>query len=292
MNLVAVTSLAERVSERLAALGGIEAVLLIGSWARGEGRLNSDLDLGIYYDPARPPMLDALRALARELDDLQTSETMSNFGDWGPWHNGGGSLQIEGLRVDWHYRDLSLARRLVAEAQDGLTHCHVQPGHPHGFHTHSVIGEIHESRVLEDRHGHLTALKAKTTPYPPRLKQTLTESLWEAEYSLEASRRSAARGEVFYVSGCLFRCAAILVQVLFAFNEQYFTHEKGAVERIDGFAKRPLRFGETVSAVLAKPGFTPTELDHSIQRLSELVAETHVLLSSPSGPSPATPPLN
>ena len=76
------------------------AVVLGGSAAHGEADERSDLDLGIYYRPERPPSIAALRALAQELDDRHPPDSATDFGGWGPWINGGAWLQIRGKRVD------------------------------------------------------------------------------------------------------------------------------------------------------------------------------------------------
>ncbi|MGI8553713.1 MAG: nucleotidyltransferase domain-containing protein [Dehalococcoidia bacterium] len=66
-------ALAERLAERLGRIDGIVAVALGGSLARGEGRPDSDIDLGIYFRGANRPERSALRALAQELDDRHFS---------------------------------------------------------------------------------------------------------------------------------------------------------------------------------------------------------------------------
>src|SRR5260221_5542626 len=57
------------IAARLAAEPGLVAVVLGGSQARGTHAPDSDVDLGLYYDPARPPSRERLNALAHELDD-------------------------------------------------------------------------------------------------------------------------------------------------------------------------------------------------------------------------------
>ena len=65
----AVPEVALRVAERLQTVSGVAAVVLGGSAARGVADARSDVDLGLYYDPARPFAVSALREIARELDD-------------------------------------------------------------------------------------------------------------------------------------------------------------------------------------------------------------------------------
>jgi predicted nucleotidyltransferase len=270
--------LAERIAERLADVEGVEAVVLGGSWARGEAHPDSDVDLGVYYRPERRPSLAALRELARELDDRHVRDLVTDFGEWGPWIDGGGWLRIEGRRVDWLYRDLDLVSREISECRAGRTSSHYQPGHPHGFHTHIYAGEVHHCRVLRDARGELATLEALVADYPPALKRSLTKRfLWEADFALETSRKPAERGDVFYVGGCLFRCAACLVQVLFAVNERYFVNEKGSVKVAGSFHLCPEGFEDAVSHVLSEPGMDPARLSESVREFERLVQETREL---------------
>ncbi len=270
--------LAERIAERLADVEGVEAVVLGGSWARGEAHPDSDVDLGVYYRPERRPSLAALRELARELDDRHVRDLVTDFGEWGPWIDGGGWLRIEGRRVDWLYRDLDLVSREISECRVGRTSSHYQPGHPHGFHTHIYAGEVHHCRVLRDVRGKLASLKALVADYPAALKRSLTRRfLWEADFALETCRKPAARGDVFYVAGCLFRCAACLVQVLFAVNERYFVNEKGSVKVAGSFPLGPEGFEDTVSHVLSEPGRNPARLSESVREFERLVQVTREL---------------
>jgi hypothetical protein len=267
--------LAERIAGRLADVEGVEAVVLGGSWARGEAHPDSDVDLGIYYHPERRPSVGTLRELARELDDRHLPYLVTDFGEWGSWINGGGWLRIEGRRVDWLYRDLDLVSREVSESRAGRTTSHYQPGHPHGFHTHIYAGEVHHCRVLRDARVELASLKALVADYPPALKRSVTKTfLWEADFALETCRKPAERGDVSYVAGCLYRCAACLVQVLFALNDRYFVNEKGSAKVAGSFPLGPEGFEVTVSHVLAEPGRDPVWLSESVRRFEQLAKTT------------------
>lgn len=266
---------ARGISARLGEIRGVEAVALGGSWARGEARPDSDLDLGIYYDPSSPPRVDDLRPLAEEMDDRHPLHAVTGFGEWGPWINGGGWLRIEGRRVDWLYRDLDRVGRVFEECRAGRPALHHQPGHPHGFHTHVYLGEVHHCRPLHDPKGILRELKSLTTPYPPALKRALVRlHLWQAGFALDTTTSSAARGDVFHVAGSFFQCAASLVQVLYALNERYLINEKGALPGVEGLPLHPPSFTERASSVLSRPGEGADELWASLQSLRSLLDET------------------
>jgi predicted nucleotidyltransferase len=263
---------AERIASRLGRIEGVVAVALGGSWARGDALPDSDMDLGIYYHPHSRPDITAVRQLAQELDDRHTAETITDFGGWGPWINGGGWLEIEGERVDWIYRDLALVNQVIDDCRAGCATCYYQPGHPHGFHNYIYMGELYFCQILYDPEGTLAALKALTMNYPPHLKRALIDKyLWEAIFSLDTSSKPATRSDTFYVSGTLFRCAAALTQVLFALNEQYCINEKGALKAVETLPRHPDGFSKTVIDVLAQPGHNTAQLRASIQQFRELI---------------------
>lgn len=273
-----VPDVALHVAERLRTLSGVAAVVLGGSVARGDADARSDVDLGLYYDPARPFAIPALREVARELDDRHQADLVTDFGGWGPWINGGGWLVIGGTRVDWLYRDLTKVGGVVADCLDGRYATYYQPGHPHAFHTHMYMGEVHHGRPLVDRQGGFAALQTRTVPYPPRLRETVIQrNLWEAQFALENAAKAAPRGDTFYVSGCLFRCAACVVQAVFAVNGRYFLNEKHAMAIAAGLRIRPERLADTITDVLAATGRTPAALEQDLTRMTALVRATRTI---------------
>jgi len=269
-----VEALAQRVADRLGQIDGVVAVVLGGSHARGTARPDSDVDLGIYYRPQRRPSLQALRALAEEIDDRHPQEAVTAFGEWGPWINGGAWLQIDKQAVDWLFRDLDRVAHTIDECRAGRPTCDYQIGHPHGFHNHIYMGEVQVCHLLHDPSGALAQLKTLTVEYPPQLRQVLINKyLFEAQFSVDIARKPAQRGDVSYVSGCLFRCVACLIQVLYALNEQPFLNEKGAVAAIDSFRLRPDGFGTTVASALAQLGVPGVlALEGLVQSIRELCA--------------------
>ena len=278
----ATVELAQQIAGRLGQIEGVVAVALGGSWARGEAHPGSDVDLGIYYRNEHRPLIEALHRLAQELGYRYPTETVTDFSSWGPWINGGAWLQVKETPVDWLYRELGQVSRAIDECQAGRPAVHYQPGHPHGFHTHIYMGEIHYCRALYDPDGALRTLKNTTEHYPPRLRLALIQGqLWEARFALDTCRKSAARGDTFYVTGCLFRCAACMVQALFALNERYLINEKGSVEAADSLPLRPENFRETADSVLARPGESPQELESSVGCLEDLLVAVEELCAGP-----------
>lgn len=218
-----VQALISGIAQRLQTINGVEAIALGGSRARGTHRSDSDIDIGIYYRPAYPLDLDALERLAIEIDDQHRTALVTEFGSWGPWINGGGWLTVQSIQVDFLYRDLERVSACIHKCCDGHVQIAYQPGHPHGFLTHIYLAEVALSQPLWDPKETLLKLKARSVPYPPKLKQAiLTQFQWEADFSLKVGRKGISRGDVSYVAGCCFRCVSCLMQTLFALNGQYW----------------------------------------------------------------------
>jgi predicted nucleotidyltransferase len=99
------------VVDRLTALPGVRAVALGGSRATGTHSPDSDWDFAIYYRDSFDPA---------DLRAVGWPGEVCEIGDWGGGvFNGGAWLEIDGRRVDVHYRDLDVVTREMAEAEEG-----------------------------------------------------------------------------------------------------------------------------------------------------------------------------
>jgi predicted nucleotidyltransferase len=275
-----VAGIVQAVAGKLSGIPGVVAVVLGGSWSRGDSDAVSDLDLGVYYSGSDPPSVDVLRQAAAELDTSSSPPVATEFGEWGEWVNGGAWLTVGDQRVDWLYRELERVSATIDACVAGRPTCHYYLGHPHGFHNHIYLAEVHHCRPLFDPRGVLEELKERVRIYPPGLKEALMRKYaYDARFMLELARKPAQRGDVFHVSGCLFRCAAALIQVLFARNEEYFMNEKGSLAATDRFTNRPTDFSKRVSALLSRPGESPESLERSLEAMAALLEETSGICS-------------
>ncbi|MFF7331432.1 nucleotidyltransferase domain-containing protein [Streptomyces sp. NPDC090306] len=258
------------IADRLAGVDGVVGVCLGGSRARGTHSPDSDYDLGLYY---RAPLdTAALRALAAEVTGGPVE--VSEPGGWGPWVDGGSWLTVEGHRVDWIYRDLDRVRRVWSECRAGRFEIGTQPGHPLGFYSHSYAGEVALGRVLADPGGALRALREQTRVYPEPLREALVaNAAWEAPFILLGARKGAARGDAFYVAGCLFRAVGLLVHALHAHARCWVVNEKGAVRAAGELADAPADFADRAHALFATLGTTPEALTAVLEDADRLVAD-------------------
>ncbi len=283
-----VLTLAARIAAQLGGVAGVAAVALGGSQARGTASAGSDIDIALYYEPDSPLDVAALRTVARALDP-RPEAAVTEPGAWGPWVNGGAWLVVDGRRVDWLYRDLTRVRATLADCRAGRITCDYQAGHPHGFHNHMYVAETVVCHPLHDPRGVLAALKVEATPYPEPLRRAIIRTyLWEAAFSLEIAAKGAARADVAYVAGCLYRCAACLVQVLFALNRVPFLNEKAALALAATFPLLPGGFCVVVEWTLAALGVTGPHLNQALSWMAKLTRDVAQLVED-NAPGVALP---
>lgn len=223
-----------RLTPVLAAVPGVQAVVLGGSRARGTARSSSDYDIGLYRSAARFDT-DRLLTVVKSIADDPDAAIVTRINEWGSWIVGGAWLSIEGRKVDLLYRNVDDVERVMSACRDGQVLMTYQPGHPHGFCSTIWMGEIAYCQPLHDPNGMIARLKSIALPYPETLRIVLIRRFqWEVLFSIENAELAAARNERTHVAGCLYRSLACVAQVLFALNERYLINEKGALQEASG----------------------------------------------------------
>jgi hypothetical protein len=269
-----VAALAERCADALAAVPGVRAVVLGGSFATGAASLDSDVDLGLYYRAGDPLDVEAVRACAAALGDEDGGRSITPLGAWGPLIEGGGWLRLDGRSVDWLYRDLERMRRVVDRSLAGQADTRYQPGHPHGFRMDIHLAELATCLPLRDPYLDVHELRRAIDPYPEALRRELMRrNVWEASFTLPLAAKAAARGDVHHVVGCFYRCASCLSFALLAAGRTWCANEKGAVRQAAGVEGAPPGFAARVEAILGAAGVAPEALMRSAAALEELAGE-------------------
>lgn len=263
---------------RLVTVGGVEAVLLGGSRARGDHLPSSDYDLGLYY---RPPLdVGALGRLAREV--AGQSAEVTEPGAWGLWVDGGGWLDVNGVPVDWIYRHIDRVQRSWVDAQAGRFSFHRQAGHHLGVPDFAYIGEVALGVVLADRTGVVTALHEAAANYPSELTTTLVSGLWEPTFELAAAHKASARGDVVHVAGVIVHALLLCAHALHGRAKCWLISEKGAIASAGRLNDAPVDFAARCHAVLGGLGTRPAELATALQA-AELIVDDVQAACDPAG---------
>jgi predicted nucleotidyltransferase len=206
-----------QVAPRLASLPGVRAVALGGSRATGTSRPDSDWDFAVYYRGAFSP--DDLRAIG-------WPGTVSEIGGWGGGvFNGGAWLQVDGRKVDVHYRDLAEVGHHLAEARAGRFAIERLMFHLAGVPTYIVVAEVALSRVLSG--------ELERPAYPDALRVAAHRRWWQdAQATLDYGRVAYARhGKLTETSGAIAVAACQAAHAVLAAAGEWVTNEKTLLDR-------------------------------------------------------------
>ncbi|MFD4482079.1 nucleotidyltransferase domain-containing protein [Streptomyces sp. NPDC058471] len=231
------------VTERLAALSGVQAVTLGGSRAQGTHTAESDWDMAVYYRGAFEPA--ELRALGWEGE-------VFGVGDWGGGvFNGGAWLTIDGRRVDVHYRDLGVVEHELAEARAGRFRWEPLMFHLAGIPSYLLAAELAVNQVLDG--------ELPRPAYPQALRKAAPEAwLGRARATMQYARsNNAPRGQHTEVAGAIAVAAMQAGHAVLAARGEWVTNEKRLLERaglrgIDGILAGMGRSPEALEAALAE----------------------------------------
>jgi hypothetical protein len=208
----------EAIADRLACLPGVVAVSLGGSRASGTHRPDSDWDLAVYYRDSFDP--GDLRAVG-------WSGTVFELGAWGGGvFNSGAWLDIDGQRVDVHYRDLDRVEHELTEATAGRFAIEPLAFHLAGVPTYLLVAELADNRVLR---GELP----RPGSYPTALRRSAPPVWWaRAEEALEyAARAHAPAGRYTPCIGLLGQAALQTAHAVAAGRGVWVTNEKTLWDR-------------------------------------------------------------
>lgn len=205
------------VAERLYALPTVQAVALGGSRAAGTHRADSDWDLALYYRGGFDP---------QTLRDVGWPGQVFEIGGWGGGvFNGGAWLEMEGSRVDVHYRDLDSVEHELAEAQAGRFRIEPLLFHLAGIPSYLVVAELALARTLRG--------SLPRPDYPAALRRPAPQHWWEAAVlTMTYARDTHARGgHVTPCLGLLAQGVAQTAHAVLAGRGEWITNEKQLLTR-------------------------------------------------------------
>jgi hypothetical protein len=196
---------------------GVLAVTLGGSRAGARHGPDSDWDFGLYYRRDLDP---------RDVSALGWPGQVFAPGEWGGGvMNGGAWLQVEGRRVDLHYRDLDDVEHWMAEAVEGRFRIERLLFYLAGVPTYMLVGELATARVL---FGQLPR-----PAFPAALRQAAPRR-WreEARLTLDyAGTGHAARGDLIGCAGLLAQAVLQVAHARLAERGEWALNEKRMVEQ-------------------------------------------------------------
>jgi predicted nucleotidyltransferase len=207
----------EMVGGSLAGLPGVAAVALGGSRATGSARADSDWDFAVYYRDTFDPS---------DLRQLGWPGEVSEIGGWGGGvFNGGAWLEVDGRRMDVHYRDLDVVEHQLARAEAGDFDIEPLLFHLAGIPTYLLVAELAINRVL---------IGDLPQPEFPIALSTAAAAEWRgrADMTLDYARSTHARdGRVTQTAGMIAVAATQAAHSILASRRQWVTNEKTLLTR-------------------------------------------------------------
>jgi predicted nucleotidyltransferase len=207
------------VAGRLGQLPGVEAVTLGGSRAEGTHRPDSDWDFSVYYRGHFDP---------QTLRDIGWAGEVSEVGGWSPGvFNGGAWLEVDGRRVDVHYRDLDIVDREIDASHEGRFRIEPLMFHLAGIPSYLVLAELAVKRVLRGQ--------LPTPDYPVALRKRAPRVWWDrAERTFDYARvNHAPHGRLAQCTGLVAQAASQAAHAVLAARAQWVTNEKTLLTRAD-----------------------------------------------------------
>lgn len=275
-----VENILDRIVEKYKNCDFIKIIVLGGSRATGTENKNSDIDIGLYYDPKKIDY-KKLNEIAKELDDDKRDNLICKEGEWGKWVNFGGWLKISGYQVDLIFRDIERVKNIIEKSEKGEFSCNYQTGHPHSFLDIMYRGELASSIVLYYQEKNFMDLKLKAEKYPKDLKKALIDFFgFEFNFSNMFVEKRLESKDNYYIIGHIFRGISGINQVIFALNEKWLLNEKKAVFRVETFHIKPKNYSQKIDEILKNIVTFP---EQSSKKFKELCEEVNELISQNIG---------
>ncbi|HUC21440.1 MAG TPA: nucleotidyltransferase domain-containing protein [Streptosporangiaceae bacterium] len=210
-------SFVNHVSDRLCELPGVTAVTLGGSRGQGTNRPDSDWDFAIYYRAHFDP---------QPLRDIGWPGEVFEVGGWSDGvFNGGAWLEVDGRRVDVHYRDLDTIDRELAETRAGRFRIEPLMFHLAGIPSYLVLAELAVSRVLSG--------SVPRPGYPMALRESAPRVWWDrADRTFGYARANhAPYGRLAQCAGLVAQAASQAAHAVLAARGEWVTNEKTLLTR-------------------------------------------------------------
>ncbi|MET9497524.1 nucleotidyltransferase domain-containing protein [Streptomyces sp. NPDC006552] len=215
------TAFLDHLADRLAALPGVRAVALGGSRAQGTHTDASDWDTAVYYRGSEGEFAP------RHLRETGWAGEVSEIGGWGGGvFNGGGWLEVDGRRVDVHYRDLDSVEHELREAEAGRFRVEPLLFHLAGIPSYLVVAELAGNRVLR-------GAAPRVDTYPAALRASAPQEWWgRAGITLHYARAGNVQlGGRTEVVGAVAVAAMQAGHAVLAARGEWVTNEKRLLAR-------------------------------------------------------------
>ena len=207
------------------------AISLTGAHAKGLADDISDIDFHVFID--EPKSQDEIIEIFREVADEGTLYVPEDYNH--PCYGGTISFYYKGNEVGIITQYYSFINKRIEECLEGKFEIIPQLWTTNGFFTYVGLSEIHYMKPLYDPDGFVAGLKAKTNPYPEKLRSAIIDHFrwragtWPDNFHYDTAIK---RADIFYTSPIVIHTLLDMVQIIFAINRVYFCGDKKYVKQL------------------------------------------------------------
>ncbi|MBD3316787.1 MAG: hypothetical protein GF344_13450 [Chitinivibrionales bacterium] len=233
-----------KILETLKRCADVQGIAVVGSYATGTQRPDSDIDICAFYDTT----LDT-RALAHSIANefnLSVSDVpLTPLGGWGKWVDGGGWLTLEGQRVDIVYRNITRLEWVIKNVNAGEIELDYLQVPAFGYFNFTWVAELQATDPIFDPEGRITRLIDRSTAFPAPLQKKCTELfLHIAQFASDIGKKTFAREEWYTARPCCDRAIWATCVALYAANAVWIPAEKRVMKEIDRLPFVPKGFAD------------------------------------------------
>ena len=164
---------ARTVASQMAALDGIEAIVLGGSRSKHVHDLSSDIDIYCFYSRF-PDYTRKMNALSALIDKSRTAIVSKKQGEWG-WWDGGAVFWLDGTLVELSHRKVSSINSHIRRLLKGKYGFHPEGDTIFGCYTYGLLADIQNAIILYDPKKIVHSWKKTFRVYPPKLRNKLIQ---------------------------------------------------------------------------------------------------------------------
>lgn len=133
-------------------------------------------------------------------------------------------------------------------------------------------------RGLADPDRVLDPLRAALTPYPPALRASMIENLWQAGFYVDAARKGIPKLDVGYIALCCSTALMLCAHAWHASAGSWVTNEKGAIVDVQRLPTDSHDFAARAATALTRLSTDTPQLVAVVDSVDQLVADTRTAL--------------
>ncbi|MGH1365619.1 MAG: nucleotidyltransferase domain-containing protein [Calditrichia bacterium] len=210
----------------------VHAVAVVGSYASGTQRPDSDIDICAFYR-SDLDVVALADCICGEFGLTSSEVQLTTPGGWGNWVDGGGWLTLEGQRVDIVYRCIDRLEKELDHIWAGEIELDYLQAPAFGYFNFTWAAELRSTDPIFDPDGNIAALIKRMDTFPEVLKiKGSSIFLHAAQFASVIGKKALANENWFTARPCCDRAIWAICLALYSANGVWIPAEKRVMKEI------------------------------------------------------------